>query len=98
MEMRSFNEMYARYYLPSVAETIAEEVFKFGDVINLFDSRIDIVFYPTVFDGFAIEENVTGTPVAIAGLANGANVDHGLATIVGVFVGDVFRAVELQAF
>src|SRR5581483_1471596 len=78
----------------AVAEPVAQEVLQVGDGVDLFDRGFDVVLDAAVADGFAVEQDVAGAPVAVAGLADGADVAQGLAAVEAVGVLDLLGAAE----
>jgi hypothetical protein len=53
-------------------------VLQFGDGVDLFDRRLDVVLDVAIADGVAVEQNVARPPVAVARLADRADVAEGL--------------------
>src|SRR5262245_34589851 len=80
---------------PAVAQPVAQEVFQVGDRVDLFDGRFDVVLDPTILYGFAVEQDIARPPVAVARLADRADVAQRLAVVELVDVFDLFGAVEL---
>ena len=78
-----------------VAEPVAEEVLQVGDGVDLLDRRLDVVLDAAVADGVAVEQDVAGPPVAVARLADRADVAQRLAAVELVGVVDLLGAVEL---
>ena len=68
----------ARSSSTPIAKAVAEEVVQVGDVADLADRRLDIIFDTAETDEFALEEDVAGARVAVARLADGADVDDRL--------------------
>src|SRR5205085_12598450 len=82
--------------LPPLAEPVAEEVVEVVDAVDVLDRRLDVVLDPAEADGFVVQQDVTGPPVAIARLADRADVAQRLAAVEPVDRVDLLRAVELQ--
>lgn len=59
-------------------ESIGQEVIKIWDGFYLVSGRIDIVFDATKFEVWWIKNNVTASPILIAGLPDTSDVDHRL--------------------
>src|SRR5438105_13760975 len=66
---------------PAVAQAVAEEVLQLRDRVDLADGGLDVVLDPPVADGVAVEQDVAGAPVAVARLADGADVAQRLAAV-----------------
>ena len=60
------------------------------------DRRLEVVLDPAVADRLAVEQDVAGPPVAVARLADRADVAQGLAAVELVGVVDFLGAEELQ--
>ena len=88
----------ARLCLPPFAQPVAEEVFQVGDGVDLLDRRLDVVLDPAEADGVVVEQDVAGPPVAVARLADRADVAQRLAAVELVLVVDLLGAVELVGF
>src|SRR2546421_10145519 len=82
----------------AVTQSIAKKVFQVGDCVNLLDCRIYVVLNATVANRFAIEEDIAGAPIAVARLADRADIAKGLAPVQVVDVIDFLRTMELQGF
>src|SRR5579875_284065 len=80
---------------PPITKAIPEKIFQFRDRVNLPNGRVDIVFDAAIPNGVVVEQNVAGTPVAIARLADRANVAQRLAAIETMDILDFFRTAEL---
>src|SRR6185437_10280745 len=80
---------------PSIAKTVAEKILQLGDGIDLLDGRIDVVFNAAITNGFAIEQDVAGAPVAVARLTDRSDLAQCLATIEPMAVIDLFGTAEL---
>src|SRR4051794_1120258 len=79
----------------AVAETVAQEIVEIRDVVDFLNGGIDIVFHAAKADFVAVEEDITGTPIAVAGLTDGADVDEGLPVIEFMMILDFVGRVEL---
>ena len=78
------------------AESIAQEILKLGNAVNLFDRGIDIVIDATELNGIFVQKDVTGAGIEIARLTDGADVAKRLSAVQFINAADVFRRVELQ--
>src|SRR5439155_10820562 len=78
-----------------VAQAVAEEIVQIADRVDLLDRGVDVVLNAAVADRLGVEQHVAGAPVAVARLADRADVAQRLATVQFVRVFDFFRAVEL---
>src|SRR6185312_8022808 len=72
-----------------------EEVVEIGNVVDLLDRRLDVVLDAAEAERVAVEQDIAGPPVAVARLADRADVDERLAGIELVGVVDLFRRMEL---
>src|SRR5947209_706973 len=83
--------------LPAFAEAVAEEILQVVDGVNLLDRRLDVVLDAAVADRLVVEQDVAGPPVAVARLADRADVAQRLAAVEAVDVLNLVGAVELEA-
>src|SRR5579875_486350 len=58
------------YHLTSAAQAVGKKIIEFIDFADFSDGRFNIVLDAAKTDGGAIQENVGGTPVGIARLAD----------------------------
>src|SRR5262245_41464270 len=63
-----------RCRLPAIAQAVAEEVVKLGNIVNFLDCCLDIVFDAPVINGVGFQQDITATPIAVARLSNRADV------------------------
>src|SRR5438128_11654838 len=85
-----------RKALRALAEPIAQKILQVVDPVNLLDRRLHVVLDAAEADRLVVEQDVAGPPVAVARLADRADVAERLAAVQFVGVFDFFRAVELQ--
>src|SRR4051812_23731831 len=83
---------YRTRNLPAFAKTVAEEVVQVRDVVNLVASLLPVVFNAAELDHVIIEDDVAGPPVAVARLADRADVAERLAAVELVCEFHFFRA------
>ena len=69
--------------LSPLAEAVAEEVVEFGLRIDGLDRSLDVVGDPAKLDALFIVDDVTTAGIAIAWLANAADIDHQPQAAVG---------------
>src|SRR5262245_25731081 len=79
----------------AIAETVAEEVFQFGNGVDLANGRLDVVLDAAIADGGPVEQNVAGAPVAVARLTHRADVAERLALVEVVDVLEFLGTAEL---
>src|SRR5262245_31984729 len=82
---------------PALAEPVTQKIFQVVDPIDLLDRGLHVVLDAAEADRLVVEQDVASPPVAVARLADGADVAERLAAVELVRVLDLFRAVELQA-
>src|SRR5437764_15392363 len=68
----------------TVAEAVAEEILQLGNGVDLLHRGFDVILDPAIANGVAIEQDVAGPPVAVARLADRADVAKRLALVEGV--------------
>src|SRR6266851_2524373 len=66
-----------RSYSAPVAEPVPQEIIQVRNRVNLLDGGIDVIFHAAVAEGVAVQKDIAGPPVAVAGLAHRADVHHG---------------------
>src|SRR5262249_12456307 len=82
----------------AVAEAVAEGIIQLGVVVDLADGGVDVVLDAAERDGVAAEENVAGTPVAVARLADRPDVDQRFPVVEAVDIVELLgRAVRVVA-
>jgi len=81
----------------SVAEPIAEEVVEFGDLVDFGDCFFHVIGHAVKFDVIAVDGDVGGPWVIIAGLTDGADIDHDFSGAESVFEADLFGFEEVES-
>src|SRR6266516_4353979 len=89
------NEARGNFELAPVAEAVAQEIVEIGDVVDLANGGVDVVFDALETHDVSVEHDVAGAPVAVARLADRADVDQRLARVELVDVVDLLGGVEL---
>src|ERR1051325_567256 len=79
----------------SIAEPIAEKVIQIGNLMDLANRRVDVILDAAEVHVRTIKQNIASTPIAVARLADGADIDHRFASIELVQVVDFFGRAEL---
>src|SRR5262245_19737059 len=79
------------------AEPVPQRPVEVGDRVDLAHGGVDVVLDASVADGVVVEQDVAGARVAVARLADGADVAQRLAAVEVVGVVDLLGAVELVA-
>src|SRR5262245_34817661 len=85
-----------RRSLPPLAEAVAEEVLQVWRVVDLLDRRLHVVLDPAVLDRVVVEHHVARPPVAVARLADAADVAQRLAAVELIGAVDLLGAEELH--
>src|SRR5262249_39376886 len=81
--------------LPPGAEAVAEEAVQVRDVVDLAGGRLEVAIDAAVSDGLPVEQDVAGAAVAVARLADRADVAERLAAVQAIDVIDLVGAGEV---
>ena len=79
----------------ALAQPLAQGVVELGHGADLLHGGLDVVGDAAELEGVAVEQHVAGPRVAVARLADAADVAEGLAAVEPVDVLDLVRGVEL---
>src|SRR5687767_12823198 len=79
----------------SIAQPIAEEILQLRDRVDLLDRRLDVVLHAAIANRAVVKQDIARPRIAVARLADGADVAERLAVIELVDVLDLLGAGEL---